>query len=249
MPRTHKNLQRLYVSDALGPGASVSLEKGQINYLANVLGSKPGDEIILFNGRDGAWLAGIALLNRKSISLECVEQTAPQPVPGDLWYGFAPLKSARLDYMVQKATELGVSALQPVITRHTKGKRFKPGRLGANIVKAAEQCEVLAVPALLPQTSLQLLVENWSPERVLFFADEAAAAASPLDQLAGLSGRALGLLVGPEGGFSSDERDLLRAQNFVIPISLGPRVLRADTAAIAALAVIQSKIGDWSYHR
>ncbi len=249
MPRTHKKLQRLYVSDALAPGVLVSLEKGQANYLANVLRRKPGDEVILFNGRDGAWLAGIVSLSRKSISLECSEQIAPQLVPGDLWFGFAPLKSARLDYMAQKATEMGVSALQPVITRFTQGKRFKPERLRANIVEAAEQCEVLAVPTLLPQTSLQTLLENWQPERALIFADEAMPAASPLDQIAGLAGRPLGLLVGPEGGFSSEERDLLRAQNFVTPISLGPRILRADTAAVAALALIQSKIGDWRDHR
>lgn len=249
MPRTHKKLQRLYVPDALGPGASVSLEKGQVNYLANVLRRKPGDEVILFNGRHGAWLAGIVSLSRKSSSLECSEQIAPQPVPADLWYGFAPLKSARLDYMVQKATEMGVSALQPVITRFTQGKKIKSGRLKANIVEAAQQCEVLAVPTLLPQTSLQTLLENWQPERALIFADEATPAASPLDRVAPLADRPLGLLIGPEGGFSSEERDLLRAQNFVTPISLGPRILRADTAAVAALAVIQSKTGDWSNHR
>ncbi len=249
MPRSHKKLQRLYVSNALAPGVLISLEKGQVNYLANVLRRKPGDEIILFNGRDGAWLARIASLSRKSISLECCEQIASQPVPGDLWYGFAPLKSGRLDYMVQKATEMGVSALQPVITRFTQGRRIKPERLTANIIEAAEQCEVLAVPSLLPQITLALLIENWQPERALIFADETAPTASPLERLAGLAGQPLGLLIGPEGGFSDEERILLLTQKFVIPISLGPRILRADTAAVAALSIIQAGIGDWNNHR
>ena len=207
-----------------------------------------GDEVVLFNGRDGAWLCRISSDSKKSVSLDVVEQIAPQTPPSDLWYGFAPLKSERLDYMIQKAVEMGAGTIQPVITQFTQNHRLKADRLSANAIEAAEQCEVLNVPAIAPETGLAQLLSDWEKlhgDRVLLFADEGEASSSPVDALAKLSGRPVGLLVGPEGGFADEERRKLHALPFVVPISLGPRILRADTAAVAGLAVIQAIIGDW----
>jgi 16S rRNA (uracil1498-N3)-methyltransferase len=252
MPRTHKKLHRLYVRDALCVDCNVEPDRAQVNYLAKVLRKKTGDHIILFNGRDGAWLAQINTLSRRDLELTCLEKIASQPEPHDLWYGFAPLKSARLDYMVQKATEMGVSNIQPVITRHTQRAKIKHQRMVANVIEAAEQCEVLQVPMVEEEVALAFLLENWEenhPGRILIFADEAAASASPLDSIGEIGSNRAGLLIGPEGGFSDEERELLLAQAFVLPISLGPRILRADTAAVVALGLIQGKIGDWNNHR
>ena len=248
MPRSHKSLPRLFVDASLAAGARLALGREQTNYLIGVLRLGAEDAVILFNGRDGAWRARIAEPHRKAATLQLVEQTAPQTPPSDLWYGFAPLKTGRLEYVVQKATEMGAGTIQPVLTRFTQVRRLKHDRLAANVIEAAEQCEVLSVPALAPEVELEGLVAGWRAahaERVLVFADEAADAASPVTALTALVGRRVGLLVGPEGGFADDERDLLLAQDFVVPISLGPRILRADTAAVAALALIQAIIGDW----
>ena len=248
MPRTRASLPRLYVEHPLANGESVDLGKEQSLYLAAVLRKAAGDEVVLFNGRDGAWLGSITSAAKKSVSLALLEQTAPQPAPTDLWYGFAPLKSARLDYVIQKATEMGVGAIQPVLTRFTQVSRTNIERMQANAIEAAEQCEVLNVPTILPEISLEQLVSSWAAvhgERRLILADESAPSASPVGPLTSVAGQKLGLLIGPEGGFADAERTLLLAQPFVIPISLGPRILRADTAAVAALALIQSIIGDW----
>jgi len=247
MPRTHASLPRLFVEPDLGQGASVHLRKDQSLYLASVLRKEVGDEVVLFNGRDGAWLGRISSAAKKNVTLELVGQIAPQPVSANLWYGFAPLKAARLDYVVQKATEMGASILQPVITRFTQGKA-PADRIRANAIEAAEQCEVLNVPSVADEITLDKLVAGWTAahgDRLLIVADEAAPTGSPVGQIAALAGRPVGLLVGPEGGFADDERQLLLRQPFVVPVSLGPRILRADTAAVAALTVIQSIIGDW----
>jgi 16S rRNA (uracil1498-N3)-methyltransferase len=248
MPRTHASLPRLFVEPALGAGGVVALGKEQSLYLASVLRKAVGDEVVLFNGRDGAWLGRLSSAAKKNVAVELVVQIARQPAPGNLWYGFAPLKAARLDYVIQKATEMGVSTLQPVITRFTQVSRIQLDRMRANAIEAAEQCEVLNVPKVVAETSLDRLVAQWPAlhgDRVLVLADEAAPSGSPVGQLAALAGRPIGLLIGPEGGFAEDERRLLLAQPFVMPVSLGPRILRADTAAVAALAVIQAIIGDW----
>ena len=247
MPRTHATLPRLFVEPDLVAGAIVHLGKDQSLYLASVLRKEVGDEAVLFNGRHGAWRARLTAAAKKNVALELVDQIAPQPAPANLWYGFAPLKAARLDYLVQKATEMGASVIQPVITRFTQG-RAPAERLRANAVEAAEQCEVLNVPEIAPEIALDRLIAGWPQahgQRLLIFADEAAPAGSPVGQIAALAGRPVGLLIGPEGGFAEDERALLLRQPFVVPISLGPRILRADTAAVAALALIQSIIGDW----
>lgn len=248
MPRTHKSLRRLYVNGALEAGATLDLGKDQSLYLAAVLRMGIGDEVVLFNGRDGAWLARLTRSAKKSVSVGLVEQIASQTPPNDLWYGFAPLKTARLDYLVQKATEMGAGVLQPVMTRYTQSLHLKPERIAANAIEAAEQCEVLNIPTIAPAIGLPEVLDSWPSQhegRALILADESAPPGSPVEQLQALSAKRFGLLIGPEGGFSDDERVLLLAQPFVMPISLGPRILRADTAAVAALALIQSIIGDW----
>ena len=248
MPRTHASLPRLLIEHSLGKGEVVSLNREQSNYLAAVLRKRIGDAVVVFNTRDGAWRACLTGDNKKAVTLEAVEQVAPQTPPSDLWYGFAPLKSARLEYVVQKATEMGAGIIQPVMTRYTQLHRLNPEKLHAYAIEAAEQCEVLSLPEIAPEIALEKLVAEWPQthgDRVLVFADESAASASPVGDLQRLAGRRIGLLVGPEGGFSPEERALLSGQPFVAPISLGPRILRADTAAVAGLAVIQAIIGDW----
>lgn len=248
MPRTHKTLKRLFVESPLVADSEVVLGRDPSSYLINVLRKRAGDEIILFNGKDGAWRVTIEVPGKKAVTLRLAEQIAAQTPPADLWYGFAPLKTGRLDYMIQKATEMGVGMIQPVFTRHTQVNRIKIERITANAIEAAEQCEVLCVPRICEETSLERLITDWPDEhadRVLILADEGEASASPQDRLAEFKDRPLGLLIGPEGGFSEEERALLHKQSFVVPVSLGPRILRADTAAVAALAVIQSTIGDW----
>jgi 16S rRNA (uracil1498-N3)-methyltransferase len=247
MPRSHAALPRLFVEDDLASEAALLLNDDRAHYLANVLRLRVGAQVVVFNGRDGAWLAQLTEPRRKAVGLDLVEPIAAQTPPSELWYGFAPLKSARLDYVVQKATEMGAGIIQPVVTRYTQA-RLKADRLLANAIEAAEQCEVLSIPQIAAEIALPRLIDAWPAthgDRVLLFADEGEASSSPVQALSGLSGGRIGLLVGPEGGFSDDERALLRAQPFVKPISLGPRILRADTAAVAGLAVIQAIIGDW----
>lgn len=245
MPRTHAALPRLYVEPDLTPGTPLTLGKEQSLYLAAVLRKQVGDEVVLFNGRNGAWLARLSSDSKKSVTLDLVEQIAPQTPASTLWYGFAPLKTERLDYVIQKAVEMGAGTIQPVMTRFTQVSRLKHDRLVANAIEAAEQCEVLSVPVVEPEMTLERLLDGWPEDRVLIFADEGEASSSPVAALQGLAGRKVGVLIGPEGGFSDDERAKLRALPYVVPISLGPRILRADTAAVAALAVIQATIGDW----
>ena len=245
MPRTHANLPRLYVEPDLTAGGQLTLGKEQSLYLAAVLRKSVGDEVVLFNGRDGAWRCALTSDSKKSVGLELIEQIAEQTPVSDLWYGFAPLKSERLDYVIQKAVEMGVGTIQPVLTRRTQVSRLKHERLVANAVEAAEQCEVLSVPRVEPEITLERLLDGWPVERQLIVADEGAASASPVEAVSALKGRPVGLLIGPEGGFSEEERVKLLGLPYVVPISLGPRILRADTAAVAALAVIQAIIGDW----
>lgn len=248
MPRTHAALPRLFVAPDLGSGQHIGLDKEQSLYLAAVLRKSVGDEVVLFNGRDGAWLARLTSDAKKSVTLELVEQVAAQTPKSDLWYGFAPLKTERLDYVIQKATEMGAGTIQPVLTRFTQVSRLKHERLVANAIEAAEQCEVLSVPEVAQEITLDRLIDSWTSEqgeRQLILADESAASASPVESLLAFKGRPVGVLIGPEGGFSDAERAKLLALPFVTPVSLGPRILRADTAAVAALAVIQAFIGDW----
>ena len=248
MPRDYKSFPRVFVDAALAGGAVVELDKDKANHLVNVLRLKEGDAAILFNGRDGAWLAKITHAGKKGATLEITVQTAHQTPASDLWFGFAPLKTGRLDYVIQKATEMGAGIIQPVLTEFTQVRRLKDDKLEAYVLEAAQQCEVLSLPTIAPETDLRALIEHWRTTqglRRLLFADEAAAAASPVEQIGWLQGLPVGILVGPEGGFSDAERELLLGEDFVIPISLGPRILRADTAAVAVLALVQAIIGDW----
>lgn len=248
MPREYKSFPRIFVDAALSAGSPVELDKDQSNHLVNVLRLREGDPAILFNGRDGAWLAKLAHAGKKSATLDVLLQTSHQTPASDLWFGFAPLKTGRLDYVIQKATEMGAGIIQPVITEYTQICRLKDDKLEAYVLEAAQQCEVLTVPRLAPETDLRPLIEGWRGAqglRRLLFADEAAPASTPVDQISWLNGLPVGVLIGPEGGFSDAERELLLEQDFVVPISLGPRILRADTAAVAALTLVQAIIGDW----
>ena len=249
MPRTYKSFPRLFVEHALTEGASLELGREQTSYLLTVLRLKEGDSVAVFNGKDGAWLAKIGDAHRKGARLDLEVQTAHQTPRSDLWYGFAPLKAgARLDYVVQKATEMGAGVIQPVITRFTQVHRLKHDKFVANVIEAAEQCEVLSVPEVASEVALAELLSTWRDAhglRRLVLCDESAPSGSPVSQIRSIDGLPVGVLVGPEGGFSDDERELLLAQSFVVPVSLGPRILRADTAAVAALTLVQAIIGDW----
>lgn len=237
--------QRLFVTAKLEPGATVALGKDQAHYLRNVLRLKQGDNLLLFNGRDGEWWAELGEAGKKEAQVRLDHQIRPQEDGPDLHYLFAPLKRARLDYMVQKATELGASALRPVITRHTMTERVKSERLIANAIEAAEQCGILRVPEVMEPEKLAKLLDRWDEGRRLIFADEQAPHISPLEALKTLAPGPLAVLIGPEGGFEREERAALVAKPFVLPISLGPRVMRADTAAVAALALVNAALGDW----
>lgn len=248
MPRTHPSLPRLFVGPDLAEGVAITLDPDQRNHLVNVRRMKQGSHLVAFNGRDGAWLSALSLAGRRQAELVAIERIAPQSTAPNLWLFFAPVKSARLDYMVQKATEMGAAHIQPVITRRTVAGRVNLARMRANVIAACEQCEVLAIPQVHDPVRLDQLIETWSdahPGRRLVFADETEGSGSPLQALKSIAGDPVGLLIGPEGGFSDEERALLRARRFVVAISLGPRILRADTAAVAALAAIQVSIGDW----
>lgn len=238
-------LQRLFVTSALAQGATVVLARDQAHYLGNVLRLKPGDALLLFNGNDGEWCAELSAVGKKGAEARVTHQTRPQDEGPDLHYLFAPLKRARLDYMAQKATELGVSALRPVITRHTVAERVKTDRLLANAVEAAEQCGILRVPQVMEPEPFTKLIAGWDESRLLILTDEAAPHASPIEALRERPKAKLAVLVGPEGGFEREERAALLAKPFVLPISLGPRVMRADTAAVAALALVNAALGDW----
>jgi 16S rRNA (uracil1498-N3)-methyltransferase len=236
---------RLYVEAPLGQDAPVGCTPSQAHYLGNVRRMRAGDELLVFNGRDGEWLAEIVALRRGDCELVARERTREQAGGPDVHYLFAPLKKARLDYMVQKATEMGVAALRPVITRRTQAERVNAERMRANVIEAAEQCGVLRVPEILEPQRLDAALHGWPSERILIFADEAAPIASPIEALEAVPRGPAALLIGPEGGFDEAERAMLRRQPFVHAISLGPRVVRADTAAVAALALVNAVLGDW----
>jgi 16S rRNA (uracil1498-N3)-methyltransferase len=245
MPSYDFHSPRLYVKENLEEGALIGLERGQAHYLTHVMRLKTGDGVLIFNGRDGEWLACIEPAKRAA-SLRIGAKTRDQTAAADLHYQFAPLKSARLDYMVQKAVEAGVSRLQPVITRHGQVARVNLERMEANAIEAAEQCGVLALPDIAPPLALPRLLTEREPDRVLIFCDEAAEVANPIEALSAVARQSpLAVLVGPEGGFADDERALLLKAPNVVRLSLGPRILRADTAAVAVLALVQAVLGDW----
>lgn len=243
--RANYRMQRLFVTGDLAASQTVALDSAQLHYLLNVMRMAAGAELLVFNGRDGEWLARITETGKRSARIEAVEQTRPQPPAPGLLYCFAPLKQGRLDYLVQKAVEMGAGVLQPVITQHTQMGKLGLDRLRANAIEAAEQCGVLSLPEVCEAVKLERLLAGWDTDRRLVFCDEDSSTNNPLPALREIRETKIGLLVGPEGGFSDEERRMLRTLPFVTAIPLGPRILRADTAAVAALALIQATVGDW----
>jgi 16S rRNA (uracil1498-N3)-methyltransferase len=242
---------RLLVAVPLGPGATVMLDAAQAHYLASVLRLKAGAPLLVFNGRDGEWKARFAGADKRQATATVEAQVRPQTPPGNLHYLFSPLKRARLDYMVQKAVEMGASLLQPVMMRHTQAERVNLDRMHANAIEAAQQCGILAVPEIMAPVDFEHAIAALAPSRHLVFCDEEAPRADPVLALRAALGEArpdrvgLAVIIGPEGGFGDDERAVLLRRRETSRIALGPRILRADTAAVAALAIVQAAVGDW----
>jgi len=253
MPTLDFRAPRLFVDAPLSAGQTVMLERNQSNYLGNVLRLSAGGQVLVFNGRDGEWQAQIAGRKRPD-SLAILTQRRPQDQLPDIAYVFAPLKHARLDYMVQKAVEMGAARLQPVLTRFTQVSRVNSERMRANVIEAAEQCGILCLADVADPVTLDRFLTQRRPARLLVFCDEAAETTSPLQALQkGLNAAdgidipdGIDILIGPEGGFAEEERALLLRQPRTLRLSLGPRILRADTAGVAALALVQAALGDWA---
>lgn len=236
---------RLFLDTPLTAEASIEIERDHAHYLFNVMRLSAGETVRVFNGQDGEWEATIVEASKKRGVLRADTQTRPQAEPPDIELIFAPIKKARTDFIVEKACELGCRSIRPVFTRYTNSERLNLPRLRAHMVEAAEQCEGLSIPALEPPEKLSALLSKWD-ERTLIFCDEARSAPEIFTALSKLSpGTPVSVLIGPEGGFSPEEAKQLHALDNVIPVSLGPRILRADTAAVAAITAIQSALGDW----
>ena len=235
---------RLCVDQPLGAAQTVRLERDQAHYLFGVMRLRAGDAVALFNGRDGEWLARVAVADKKAGELVCEDQTAPQRMPPDVWLLFAPIKKARTDFIVEKACELGAARILPVQTEFTNSERIRRDRLQAHAVEAAEQCGGTYVPEVAELERLDRVLDGWDAGRRLMFCDESRA--GPATALAGATRGPWAILIGPEGGFSDTERRRLGGMDAALPVSLGPRILRADTAAVAAMTLWQSALGDWA---
>jgi 16S rRNA (uracil1498-N3)-methyltransferase len=247
MPEFNFRSPRLFVDAGLAAGRAVELERSQSHYLGNVLRLAAGETILVLIGRVGDWL-GVSAGPTRPDGLNIQSQTRPQDRLPDLAYVFAPLKHARLDYMVQKAVEMGASSLQPVLTRFTQVNRVNGERMRANAIEAAEQCGILSLAAIAEPVTLDRYLGQRGTRRLLVFCDEAATTADPLQALRSerLASTGIDILIGPEGGFAEEERAILLRQPRTLRLSLGPRVLRADTAGVAALALVQAALGDWT---
>jgi 16S rRNA (uracil1498-N3)-methyltransferase len=239
-----QKLIRLFVAASLADGAAVELGQEQAHYVKNVMRLKEGDALALFNGSEGEFGARIESFAKRAARLRVEDRLRAQQSEPDLWLVFAPLKRARIDYLVEKATELGASALVPVITRHTNVERLNLERLRAHAIEAAEQSERLTVPRIDEPRALEEMLATWEASRRIMLCDESGTAPMAATVLAGQSAAAWAVLIGPEGGFAETELDALRKLPFVSPVSLGPRILRADTAALAGLAVLQALRGE-----
>ncbi len=238
---------RLFIDVPLSAGTSVELDADRAHYLRDVLRLAAGATVLLFNGHDGEWRGAIESVGKRAVTLRVDSQTRPQEREPDLWLCFAPVKKARLDFIAEKATELGASVLQPVMTKHTAVTRVNLGRLRANAIEAAEQTERLTVPEIREPVTLERLIAAWPRDRHLLLADESGGGAPIAQCLGGLEPAAApwAVLTGPEGGFAREELDAIGSLPNVHPVGLGPRILRADTAIVAALAVWQAVLGDW----
>ena len=245
MPDYDFRTPRLFVESALRADDMLALERDQSHYLIHVLRLQPDDPVLVFNGKDGEFLTRIAETSKKGAKLAVIRQTRPQPSRGRIEFLFAPLKQARLDYLVQKAVEMGADRIGPVITQHTQVTRLNRDRLFANMIEAAEQCGIISVPELLPERKLDTVLESWEADRTLIFCDERAEIVNPLAALQKSVKGPVSVLIGPEGGFSAEERQKILKIQYVVALSLGPRILRADTAAVAALALVQATLGDF----
>lgn len=246
MSRYDFRTPRLFVDAPLQTGAEVTLDRDRANYLFNVLRLTAGHAVLLFNGRDGEWRATVAAAGKRGGTLGVGERTREQPAPTGVELLFAPLKHARLDYLVQKAVEMGASRIQPVLTQHTQVTRINLERMRANVIEAAEQCGVIAIPDVGEPVDFARMLETLAPERLVVFCDEDAEVADPVAALAGAPRHdGVALVIGPEGGFADGERAALLKRGHALRLSLGPRILRADTAAVAALALVQAVLGDW----
>lgn len=235
---------RLYVEHPLGDGQSVPLDRAQAHYLFGVMRQSVGGHVLLFNGRDGEWRAEVVEAGKRGGMLACIEQTKPLQMPPDLWLCFAPIKKARTDFIVEKAAEMGAARIVPVQTEFTNSGRIQRDRLQAHAVEAAEQCGGTFVPEVADLVRFDRLLQNWDAGRQIMFCDEALAASRPSSLVAGAVGP-WAIFIGPEGGFSERERAKLKALDVSVAVSLGPRILRADTAAVAAMTVWQQTYGDW----
>lgn len=236
---------RLFVHAQLESQAQIALDPAQTNYLCNVLRLNEGAELLIFNGRDGEWRARLGRSGRKVFFLTAQEMVRGQQTAFDLHYIFAPLKHARLDYVIQKAVEMGVSRIQPVLTRRTQVERLNSERMQANAIEAAEQCGILSLPEIAAAQRFEAFMNGFDQNRLMIFCDEDAKINNPIEALEAKKSSAVCVFIGPEGGFDAAERERLMALPNVIALSLGPRILRADTAAVAALALVQAKLGDW----
>ncbi|SFL27309.1 16S rRNA (uracil1498-N3)-methyltransferase [Bradyrhizobium sp. NFR13] len=248
MPQADFRSPRLFVDAPFAADATISLDRNQSNYLGNVLRLGSGASVLVFNGKDGEWQAAISG-GKRADRLTLLAQVRPQDHLPDVTYVFAPLKHARLDYMVQKAIEMGSAALQPVMTRFTQASRVNTERMRANVVEAAEQCGILSVAAVAEPLNLPKYLDQRDAKRLLIFCDEAAEVTDPMTALTGAREAAsagIDVLIGPEGGFAEEERALLLKQVNILRLALGPRIMRADTAAVAALALVQTALGDWN---
>ena len=237
------NKIRLFVDHTLGKAQSVPLNKDQAHYIFSVMRKSIGETILIFDGNNGEWEASIEEISKKSGVLFCIKQTKPQIMPPDLWLFFSPLKKVRTDFIVEKATELGVAKIIPVQTEHTNADRVKLSRLSAHAIEAAEQCGGTYIPKIEELQKINEVLENFPPDRRLLFCDEKLQASEV--NLENLKKGKWAILVGPEGGFSEIERNYLKGLKFTFSISLGPRILRADTAAVTAISLWQNYLGDW----
>jgi 16S rRNA (uracil1498-N3)-methyltransferase len=247
MPPYDFRTPRVHLDCPLAAGLVVSFDRGQANYLQNVLRLGHEDELLLFNGRDGEWQARLAVAGKRALTAVVVARMRQQPRPSDLHFLFAPLKRVRLDYLVQKAVEMGASRLQPMITRHTQVARVNVDRMRANVIEAVQQCGILSLPEVADPVAFKDVIGQVDADRLLVFCDEDAEVKDPVAALAAAAraGLPLAVLIGPEGGFAEEERKALLDRPNVVRIALGPRILRADTAAVAALALVQAALGDW----